>query len=174
MPSAPFLEHHDIPLNRDLFLRTLIRDLAGILEEVIGHEETAGYISLVGQKMGSWINGIYRQSLGLPTLSPEQVARVLVDLKRRLDGHFSLIELNEEKMVLSSSACPFGEKVLDRPSMCMMTTNVFGVITAENLGYAKVALHETIAGRCSRCLVTVFIKQTDESRATAGREYFGE
>ena len=29
--------------------------------------------------------------------------------------------------------------------MCMMTSNVFGHIAAENVGYAKVELQETIA-----------------------------
>ncbi len=29
--------------------------------------------------------------------------------------------------------------------MCMMTSNVFGSIAAENLGYAKIELQETVA-----------------------------
>ncbi len=44
---------------------------------------------------------------------------------------------------------------LGRPSLCMMTSNVFGVIAAENLGYAKVALTETIALGAPGCRAVV-------------------
>jgi hypothetical protein len=71
----------------------------------------------------------------------EQVADVLVDLKRRIQGEFYVIEKNENKIVLGNRACPFG----GHPSMCMKTSNVFGAIAAEDLGFAKVELRETIA-----------------------------
>ncbi|MFZ5758997.1 MAG: methanogen output domain 1-containing protein [Thermodesulfobacteriota bacterium] len=173
MPSDFSLEKLALSLDRDLFLRTLIRELAGLLEEVVGQEGAAGYISLVGQNMGRWLNGLYRQAMGVERLTPAQVAEVLIDLKRRIGGGFSLLEQNDKKIVLANDACPFAEKVIDRPSMCMMTSNVFGVIAAENLGYAKVVLQETIAGRCPRCLVTIFLATTEEAHVMAGREYFG-
>ena len=47
--------------------------------------------------------------------------------------------------MLGNRQCPFAEKVIGRPSMCMMTSNVFGHIAADNLGYSKVELRETIA-----------------------------
>lgn len=37
----------------------------------------------------------------------------------------------------------------------MMTSNVFGMIAASNLGYAKVELQETIAKGASGCRVIV-------------------
>ena len=70
-------------------------------------------------------------------LSRRQLAEVLVDLKRRIEGQFYIIEESDDRIVLGNCACPFGDKVIGRPSMCMMTSNVFGVIAAENLGYAK-------------------------------------
>ncbi|MBI5556689.1 MAG: transcriptional regulator [Deltaproteobacteria bacterium] len=173
MTAHSAMRNLDIPLERDLFLRTLIRELATILEEVVGYEEAAGYISLVGQKIGLWINDIYRGALNADTLSRAQVAEVLVDLKQRIQGNFHIVEVNDEKIVLGSSSCPFVDKMLDRPSMCMMTSNVFGVITAMNLGYAKVTLEETIAQGDPRCLVTVFLKATRQSALVPGREYFG-
>jgi hypothetical protein len=33
-----------IPLERDVFLRSLIRELAGTLQDVVGLEESAGFI----------------------------------------------------------------------------------------------------------------------------------
>jgi hypothetical protein len=75
-----------IPLERDVFLRTLIRELAGTLQDVVGLEEASGFISVVGQRIGDQINESYREALDVPNLSREQVADVLVDLKRRIRG----------------------------------------------------------------------------------------
>ncbi|NES06599.1 MAG: transcriptional regulator [Okeania sp. SIO2F4] len=135
----------DIPLERDLFLRNLIRELSGTLQKVVGLEEAAGFISVVGQTMGDQINSDYKSALKVSNLSREQIAQVLIDLKKRIQGDFYIIEQDDEKIVLGNRVCPFGDKVIGRPSMCMMTSNVFGSITANNLGYAKVELQKTIA-----------------------------
>lgn len=161
----------DPPMDRDVFLRTLIRELSGTLEDVIGLQDASGFISVVGQKMGRLIDEEYRAALEVPVLSREQVADVLVDLKRRIQGDFYIIEQSDEKIVLGNRVCPFGDKVLDRPSMCMMTSNVFGVIAAENLGYAKVELQETIARGHRGCRVVVYLRDTADSQAVQGREY---
>ena len=143
----------EVPLDRDIFLRTLIRELSGTLEEVVGLNEAAGYISVVGQNVGDQINREYKAAYQVSQLSREQVAQVLVDLKRRIEGKFYIVEETPEKIVLGNTACPFGEKVLNRPSMCMMTSNVFGSIAAQNLGYAKVELQDTIAEGKPACRV---------------------
>jgi predicted ArsR family transcriptional regulator len=164
----------DIPLERDLFLRTLIRELSGTLQDVVGLEDAAGFVSVVGQRMGEQINSEYRQALEVGRLNRQQVADVLVDLKRRIQGDFYIIEESDEKIVLGNRQCPFAEKVHDRPAMCMMTSNVFGVIASENLGYAKVSLEQTIAEGDPGCRVVVYLKPTEEADKAAGREYYGE
>ena len=68
----------EIALNRDIFLRSLIRELAGILEELVGYQEASGYVSLVGQNMGDWLNQMYKEEKGVNVLSPAQVSEVLV------------------------------------------------------------------------------------------------
>lgn len=164
----------DIPLERDLFLRTLIRELSGTLQDVVGLDDAAGFVSVVGQRMGEQINSDYRQALQLPRLNRQQVCDVLVDLKRRIQGDFYVIEETDDKIVLGNRQCPFAEKVKDRPAMCMMTSNVFGVITSENLGYAKVSLEQTIANGDPGCRVVVYLKPTGEGSQAEGREYYGE
>jgi predicted ArsR family transcriptional regulator len=163
----------NVPLERDVFLRTLIRELSGTLEDVVGVEDASGFISVVGQNVGDWLGEEYRSDLSVSKLSREQVAEVMVDLKARIEGDFYIMEQDDEKIVLGNRACPFAEKVLGRDSMCMMTSNVFGVIAAENLGYAKVELRETIARGAPGCLVVVYLKPTPESEAREGREYYG-
>jgi hypothetical protein len=54
-----------------------------------------------------------------------------------------------------------------------MTSNVFGTIVSQNLGYAKVVLEETIAERANDCKVIVYMKLTSECEEKEGREYFG-
>lgn len=171
-PATMSMESLALPLERDVFLRTLIRELSGTLQEVIGLDEASGFISVVGQKMGEGINSDYRKALAVKALDAEQVGAVLVDLKRRIQGDFYIIEQTPEKIVLGNRRCPFGDKVLGRPAMCMMTSNVFGVIAAENLGQAKVALDETIAEGAAGCRVTIYLQQTDEADASAGRQYY--
>ena len=53
-----------------------------------------------------------------------------------------------------------------------MTSNVFGDIAAENLGYAKVVPNKTIAQGDAGCVVTVYLRQSPQSDAEPGREYF--
>lgn len=162
----------ELSLERDLFTRMLIRELSGTLQDVVGLEEASGFVSIVGQKMGDHLNREYKQALQVASLTRPQVRDVLVDLKRRIQGDFYVIEENDEKIVLGNRRCPFGDKVLDRPALCMMTSNVFGSITAENLGYSKVVLERTIAQHDPGCRVVVYLKTTPEGEAAEGREYF--
>ncbi|HZH28995.1 MAG TPA: methanogen output domain 1-containing protein [Azospirillaceae bacterium] len=154
-----------------MFLRSLIRELAGTLEGVVGIDEASGYISVVGSVIGEQINNHYRNALAVEGLSRDQVRDVLVDLKRRIQGDFYVVEETEDRIVLGNRACPFAEKVIGRTSMCMMTSNVFGRIAADNLGYGKVELRRTIAAGHPGCTVVVYVKPTEEALAAEGREY---
>jgi hypothetical protein len=58
--------------------------------------------------------------------------------------------------------------------MCMMTSNVFGTIAAQNLGYARVELEETIARGSSGCRVVVHLTPDLDVDDEPGREYFGD
>lgn len=165
--------HLPIVLERDLFLRTLLRELAGTLEEVVGEQEAAGFVSVVGQRVGEWIDGMYKEALGTDKLDRETVGEALVDLKRRIQGDFYLIEATETRILLGNRACPFGEHVRDRNSLCMMTSNVFGTITADNLGYARVELQKTIARGDPQCLIVVNLTSARPGEQANGREYFG-
>ncbi|HTE19061.1 MAG TPA: methanogen output domain 1-containing protein [Armatimonadota bacterium] len=162
----------DLPLERDHFLRTLLRELAGTLQDVVGLDEASGFVSVVGQRVGDQINEGYRAALEVPNLTREQVAEVLVDLKRRIKGDFTVLEQSDEKIVFGNRACPFGDKVLDRPALCMMTSNVFGVIAAENLGYARVVLEKAIARGDAGCRVVVHLKPAPDAEPVEGRQYY--
>lgn len=161
----------EVPLERDVFTRRLIRELAGTLQDVVGLEEAQGFISVVGTAMGEHIDETYRGALAVERLTREQVRDVLVDLKRRIKGDFFVVEETEDRIVLGNRACPFGEMVDGRPSLCMMTSNVFGHIASQNLGYAAVDLPRTIAQGDPGCRVVVYLRPGAHVPATA-REYF--
>lgn len=161
----------ELGLERDLFTRRLIRELAGTLQDVVGLDDASGYISVVGTAIGEQIDSDYRDAWQVEKLTREQVADVLVDLKRRIQGDFYVIEETEDRIVLGNRACPFGAMVKDRPSLCMMTSNVFGHIAAQNLGYAAVDLEQTIAAGHPGCRVTVYLRASEDLPPRA-REYF--
>lgn len=161
-----------LALERDVFLRTLIRHLSGALQDVVGLDEAAGFISIVGQRMGDEIGDAYKTALQVTRLDRGQVRDVCLDLKRRIQGDFYVISEDDEKIVFGNRICPFAEKVVGREALCMMTSNVFGTIAAQNLGYGKIVLEQTIAKGDSSCLVILHLKRTPAAEKADGREYF--
>jgi predicted ArsR family transcriptional regulator len=161
-----------VPLDRDIFMRTVLRELTGSLQDIVGMAEASGYISVVGTALGEQIDGEYRRALAVEKLSQAQVRDVLVDLKRRINGAFYVIEEREDRIVLGNHACPFGDAVKGRPSLCMMTANVFGHITAQNLGYARVAIEQAIARGDAGCRVVVYLKPDGDAGAAGHDEFF--
>ena len=169
--AVPDVRNAHVDLERDIFFRSLLRELAGTLESVVGLAEASGYISVVGGAIGENLDAAYRRALCVERLSKVQVRDVLVDLKRRIKGDFYIIEEREDRIILGNRACPFGELVEGRPSLCMMTSNVFGSIAAQNLGYARVEIEEAIAMGHPGCRVVVHLRPSEESEPNA-REYF--
>jgi hypothetical protein len=160
----------EVGLDRDVFLRTVLRELSGALEAVIGLEDASGYISLVGGAVGDSLNTRYKQALQVDRLDRAQVGAVLTDLKRRIRGEFRVAEETPDRIVLVNTRCPFGEQVLGRPSLCMMTSNVFGAIAAENLGYARVRIEQALARGDAACRVVVALRPGPPEEGA--REYF--
>ena len=161
----------EVGLDREIFFRRMLRELAGTIEAIVGVEEALGYVSAVGAAIGDWINAAYHAQMGPEDFDLSTVAAVFVDLKNRIDGGFYVVSVDPQKIVLGNSRCPFGDDVHDRPSLCMMTSNVFGRIAADNLGYARVDLEETIARGAERCHITVHLVPLKDARPDE-REYF--
>ncbi len=164
----------DLPigLQSATFLQNLLGLVAETLEDVVGLDDASGFIALVGQQMGNQINELYTQALGDRPLDAKTVAQILVDLKNRIEGGFFLIEQDEERIILGNQRCPLGSGVIGHPSLCMMTSNVFGVIVAHYLGYAKVCIEEAIANGDQGCRVVIYTQPTAAAQAAKGREYY--
>lgn len=165
-----------IELDRSGFMARMIAILTGSLQDVIGTWETRGYISTVGNEIGDQINTAYCRAMGSSAVPRNRISKVLVDLKRRIGGDFYLISETDDEIVLGNRKCPFAENAKGRPSLCMMTSNVFGVIAAESVGYARVHLEQTIAAGDDGCRVRLELAPEIDDSITIERdrtrEYF--
>ncbi|MCS6802466.1 MAG: ATP-binding protein [Chloroflexota bacterium] len=171
MAAAPQFET-PVDLNRERFLQQLITGLGYLHESMLGSEVAGAYIMTVGLSMGAAIEESYKQFWGIDRpLTREEYAHVIVDLKQKIGGNFSLVSLDDDKVVVQTTSCPFDQIVRRSPSLCFMTSSVFGGIAARNFGYAKVVLHRRIALGDPGCLVTIYLKRTPEAEAAVGKEY---
>ncbi len=163
-----------LELDRDRFLRWLTTDVAEHLEAILGLVEASGYLSMVGDSMGARLLDAYRTDLGDGPWGLETVGEVLVDLKQRIDGGFEVVEVGEDEILLHNSRCPFGEMIDGHRSLCMMTSNVFGRIAAEQFGQARVELQETIANGDGRCVVRVSRDLSRMTDSDDARDYYAD
>lgn len=141
-PAEAHINVSNLPigLKSSSFLQHLLGLVAETLEDVVGLEDASGFIALVGQQMGNQINELYTQALGDRPFDAKTVAQILIDLKNRIEGGFFLIEQDEERIILGNQRCPLGSGVVGHPSLCMMTSNVFGVIVADHLAMPRSVL----------------------------------
>ncbi len=67
--SDKLVTNLNVSLERDMFLRILVRELAGTLEDVVVIEDASGFISVVGQNVGDWLDKEYRGALSVSKLT---------------------------------------------------------------------------------------------------------
>ena len=160
------------PRDREQFLRQVIGALAETIEQVVGLDQAQGFVAVVGDKIGRLVDAERRAATGAAELSPDEVAEALVEFKRRIDGGFAIAAIDDRGVVLVNTRCPYGREVLGRESLCMMTSNVFGRLAAENLGYAHVRIDEAIARGDKRCVVTIRFAEAAQGESIGGRDYY--
>src|SRR5579859_4514397 len=164
-----------ITLDRDTFMRQLISSLGHLNEGILGSDVAGAYIMNVGLSMSAAIEAEYKQFWGIDRpFTLDEYAHVIVDLKQKIHGNFSLVSKDPAKVVVQTTSCPFDDFVRQSPSLCFMTSSVFGGIAARNFGYGKVAMHKRIALGDPGCYVSIHLMQTPEAEASIGKEYFPE
>lgn len=128
-------------MNGHTFLAKLITQYANIHRKAIG-PAAEKYIEQLGIPTGEWIESFYDDPL---KWTVDQYVHVIVDLKNSIGGHFEVVSVNPDHVVVCAKECLFGEFVKDAPHLCKMTSSVTGGIAARKLGYGKVTLRERIA-----------------------------
>ncbi|MYL70591.1 Fis family transcriptional regulator [Halobacillus litoralis] len=148
-----------VNLSGTIFLSKLIAQYAHLHSRTVG-SKAEEYIRQLGIKTGEWLESFYSEKG--QEWTPDQYARMIVDLKNSIGGHFEISEVHEDRVIVKATACPFGEAVHDAPHLCMMTSSVFGGVASRRMGYGKVNLRKRIALGDGGCEVAIYFKPTEE------------
>jgi anti-sigma regulatory factor (Ser/Thr protein kinase) len=147
-----------IGFGRESFLRALVVELSRAAEESHGPLVAAGLVAHVGATVGAQMELEYRRARQIVgRLTPAQLADCFVRLKTAIEGDFYVIDVTDDRIVLGNRRCPFGDTVRLSPSLCRMTSSVFGGIAARNGGEAHVLLEERIAVGDVECRVSIML-----------------
>lgn len=158
----------DGTIGKEAFLRALVVQLAQSVELTHGPAAAEAAVIGVGGKVGGRIEEGYRRARALTErLAPQQIADLFVELKAAIGGDFYTVSVSDNRIVLENRRCPFGDVVKQAPSLCRMTSTVFGGIARRNTGEADVILERRIAVGDPDCRVVVELggedrRDTDE------------
>ncbi|MDH4183370.1 MAG: sigma 54-interacting transcriptional regulator [Nitrospinota bacterium] len=153
-------------LNPIFFLQTIMSQavrVAGLLNG--GKEKNQGIIQ-IGLSAGGCFETAYRDEYCLTEpLTLEQYTDLIISLKNKIGGNFSIASSGPGFVRVTNTICPFGEAVKQASQLCGMTSSVFGGIAARNFGYAKVALNRCIGAGADGCDVCVYVDKKLGARA---------
>jgi anti-sigma regulatory factor (Ser/Thr protein kinase)/predicted ArsR family transcriptional regulator len=162
---------------RESFLRALVVQLSQAIERIHGPNAAEAAVAQVGIDVGGQMEQEFRLAREIVgRLDPDQLGECFVRLKHAIDGDFSVVEANSERIVLVNRRCPFGDVVRNAPALCRMTSSVFGGIAARNSdaeseGQANVVLEERIAVGDPGCRVVVYLGNAPESARRFAHRY---
>ncbi len=158
---------------REAFLRALVVQLARTVESEHGPVAAEAAVAQVGADVGGQMEDEFRQAHDVVgQMTADQIAECYVRLKAAIGGGFSVEDVRHDRIVLVNDRCPFGDVVRRAPSLCRMTSSVFGGIASHNSGTgALVVLEERIAVGDPQCRVVVWLDVEEPSGQHAGHRY---
>jgi hypothetical protein len=152
------------------FLQTFVIELMQVCEEA-GMAPAEQLIEQIARSASRFFEEAFREEFGLEgALDAKRYADLIIGLKNKIGGHFSLASIDAKCIRVVNSRCPFGEGVKNSPDLCRMTSSVFGGIAARNFGYAKVVLDKRIALGDASCDVRIHLDR-EAARYLEGIEY---
>ena len=150
-------EHDFSQISPVFFLQTFILELMHACEQE-GGSYCESLIERIAKSAGQYFEQTYRDEYAKQNnLNSESYIDLILKLKNRIGGNFSLASVEADTITVVNTRCPFGEGVTNFPELCRMTSSVFGGIAARNFGYAKVEIKQSIArqnGGCEVCIHT--------------------
>ena len=158
-------------LTPNIFLQTFILELMHASEQ-LGPEQSQQLIEQIAKTAGCFFEEVYRSEKKKKenALDIESYIELILGLKNNIGGNFSLSSSDQNSIAVCNSRCPFGEKVVNFPELCGMTSSVFGGIAARNFGYAKVEIAKSIAQHDGCCEVYIHI-DPETAKKKEGIEY---
>lgn len=160
-------------LTPTFFLQTFVLELMHAAEQQgAGHSEEL--IEYIARTAGRFFEETYRDELGVEKeLDRARYIDLILGLKNKIGGGFSLESSSEEYVKVVNNCCPFGDGVTHFPELCRMTSSVFGGIAARNFGYAKVEISKSIARKDGCCEVFVHL-DAEKAKEKPGLVYTNE
>jgi len=154
-----------------VFLQTFILELMHASEQ-LGQEQSDQLIEYIARTAGCFFEEVYRSDKVdiEEKLNIENYIQLILGLKNNIGGNFALTSSDQDCIVVTNSRCPFGEKVVNFPELCRMTSSVFGGIAARNFGYARVEIAKSIARHDGCCEVYIHLNE-EKSKNSQGIEY---
>lgn len=158
---------------KESFLRALVVQLANTIEIEHGQDAADAAVAQVGTDVGGRMLEEFRAAHAIVgRMTPDEIGRCYVRLKHAIDGGFRVVEASADQIVLVNDRCPFGDSVKQAPSLCRMTSSVFGGIASRNTEKgATVLLEERIALGDPGCRVVVELGVPRESADPAAHYY---
>lgn len=164
-------EHDFSQISPVFFLQTFILELMHACEQE-GGDHCEQLIERIAKSAGKYFEQTFRDEFDKRgNLNRENYIDLILSLKNRIGGNFSLASSNNDTITVVNSRCPFGEGVTNFPELCRMTSSVFGGIAARNFGYAKVEIKRSIARKHGGCEVCIHTDQ-NTAKGKSGLEYF--
>ncbi|BCX80964.1 two-component system, NtrC family, response regulator AtoC [Methylomarinovum caldicuralii] len=152
MPDRPSFTQLD-PV---FFLQTFVLELLHACEQEGGPKTE--YIERIAHSAGRFFEEAYRNDHGIDgPLDRSRYVDLILGLKNRIGGRFSLDSSDAACLRVHNTRCPFGDGVQNFPDLCRMTSSVFGGIAARNFGYAKVHIPRCIARDHGHCQVEIHL-----------------
>lgn len=149
-------------MDRETFLLGLAVNLVRNIDLGAGPGVARQLVNQVGRQIGAEMEAAYRSANDIEgPLTAPQMADLFVGLKAAIDGDFRVVEASDDRIVLANERCPFGSVVQQAPSLCQMTSAVFGGIAANNRTAGRVQLDERIAVGDAACRIVVELNSAE-------------
>lgn len=161
---------HDIA-DCESFAAHVVTELAQSLQSILGQSTANLAMSSAATTISHNVTKAYQDGSDTGQLTLDQVRDALIDLSKKVGGSFEVESFDEQQIKLIARSCPFGKSIAGKPALCMITSNVFGRMVADNLGYARVELQNTLADGDRRCRVVIHLTPDDSGLPSKDREY---
>lgn len=152
-------------MGRETFLLGMAVNLVHNIYLSQGPDAAMRLVNQVGRQIAAEMEAAYRSANDITgPLTTEQMADLFVGLKAAIDGGFRVVAMTDDRIVLVNDRCPFGGAVQRAPSLCQMTSAVFGGIAANNREGGRVQLDERIAVGDIACRIVVDFERAEIAR----------
>lgn len=144
----------NISFTPESFFQTFILELAGLLQDVYGVEETSRLMKVTTQNVTPRIIKMYKETFDTVQCTQHQLLEMFAGFMNRIHGDF-YIEDNAVP-VIANRRCPFGEQAAGKTSLCMMTTEIANGFLIQMDENVTIELKQSIAMGQPECKLHIY------------------